>query len=166
MVDKEMLTAMEDLLDRKLDEKLDEKLDQKFDEKLKPINDKLEKLDKRTSNLEISMKKLDERTSNLEVSMKKLDERTSNLEVSMKKLDECTSNLETSVEKLEAGMTYVKVVQLENNVIPRLSTIEGCYLDTYKRYIEKTDQIDRIDLDISVLKQVVASHSERLKKAQ
>ena len=152
MVDKEMLTAMEDLLDRKLDEKLDEKLDQKFDEKLKPINDKLEKLDKRTSNLEISMKKLDERTSNLEVSMKKLDE--------------CTSNLETSVEKLEAGMTYVKVVQLENNVIPRLSTIEGCYLDTYKRYIEKTDQIDRIDLDISVLKQVVAGHSEQLKKAQ
>lgn len=152
MVDKEMLTAMEDLLDRKLDEKLDEKLDQKFDEKLKPINDKLEKLDKRTSNLEISMKKLDERTSNLEVSMKKLDE--------------CTSNLETSVEKLEAGMTYVKVVQLENNVIPRLSTIEGCYLGTYKRYIEKADQIDRMDLDISVLKQVVAGHSEQLKKAQ
>ncbi len=117
MVDKEMLVAMEDLLDRKLDEKLDEKLDQKFDEKLKPINDKLEKLDKRTS-------------------------------------------------KLEVDMTYVKVDLLENNVIPRLSTIEGCYLDTYKRYIEKTDQIDRIDLDISVLKQVVASHSERLKKAQ
>ena len=152
LLDRKMLTAMEDLLDRKLDEKLDEKLDQKFDEKLKPINDKLEKLDKRTSNLEISMKKLDERTSNLEVSMKKLDE--------------CTSNLETSVEKLEAGMTYVKVVQLENNVIPRLSTIEGCYLGTYKRYIEKADQIDRMDLDISVLKQVVAGHSEQLKKAQ
>ncbi len=131
LLDRKMLTAMEDLLDRKLDEKLDEKLDQKFDEKLKPINEKLEKLDKRTSNLEVSMKKLDERTS-----------------------------------KLETDITYVKVVQLENNVIPRLSTIEGCYLGTYKRYIEKADQIDRMDLDISVLKQVVAGHSEQLKKAQ
>ncbi len=74
--------------------------------------------------------------------------------------------MDKRTSKLEVDMTYVKVDLLENNVIPRLSTIEGCYLDTYKRYIEKTDQIDRIDLDISVLKQVVASHSERLKKAQ
>ena len=74
MVDREMLAAIEDLLDRKLEEKLEEKLDkkleeklnkkldQKFDEKLKPINIKLD-------NLEISVKKLDERTSRLEASV-------------------------------------------------------------------------------------------------
>ncbi len=137
LLDRKMLTAMEDLLDRKLDEKLDEKLDQKFDEKLKPINDKLEKLDGRVTNLETSMKDLQE-------GMEKLDKRTS---------------------KLEADMTYVKVDLLENNVIPRLNTIEKCYVDTSKRYLERTDQIDRIDLDVSVLKQVVTRHSEQLKRA-
>ncbi len=143
MVDREMLAAIEDLLDRKLEEKLEEKLhkkleeklnkklDQKFDEKLKPINIKLD-----------------------------------NLEISVKKLDERTSRLEASVEKLEDDMTYVKVVQLENNVIPRLSTIEKCYIDTSDRYLERAEQIDRMDMDISVLKQVVISHSEQLKKVQ
>lgn len=117
MVDKEMLAAMEDLLDRKLDEKLDEKLDKKLDEKLEPIYSLLDRLDKRTS-------------------------------------------------KLEADMTYVKVVQLENNVIPRLNTIEKCYVDTSKRYLEQTEQMDRMNMDINILKQVVTNHSEQLKKAQ
>ncbi len=81
MVDREMLSAIEELLDRKLEEKLDQKLDQKFDEKLQPIYARL--------------------------------------------------------DRLEADMQYVKVVQLENNVIPRLTAIESCYLDTYHRYLER-----------------------------
>lgn len=56
MVDREMLAAMEDLLDRKLEEKLDKKLDQKFGEKLKPINQKLDRLDGRVLRLETSVK--------------------------------------------------------------------------------------------------------------
>ncbi len=156
MVDKEMLAAMEDLLDRKLEEKLDkkldEKLDEKFDQKLKPINMKLD-------NLETTVKKLDERASRLEISVE-------NLKDGMEKLSERTSRLETSVEKLEEHMTYVKVVQLENNVIPRLNTIEKCYVDASKRYLERTEQMDRMDVDISILKQTVTSHSEQLKKAQ
>ena len=152
MVDKEMLAAMEDLLDRKLEEKLDKKLDQKFGEKLKPINQKLDRLDGRVLRLETSVKKLDERTSRLEISVE-------NLKDGMEKLDERTS-------KLEADMTYVKVVQLENNVIPRLNTIEKCYIDTSKRYLERTEQIDRMDVDISILKQVFTNHSDQLKKAQ
>lgn len=158
MVDKEMLAAMEELLDRKLDEKLDEKLE--------PINQELDKLDSRVSRLETSVE-------NLKDGMQKLDERTSRLETSvenlkdgMEKLSERTSRLETSVENLEKDMTYVKVVQLENNVIPRLNTIERCYIDTSKRYLERTEQMERMDVDISILKQVVANHSEQLKKAQ
>lgn len=145
MVDKEMLVAMEELLDRKLDEKLDEKLEQKFDEKLKPINQKLDRLDGRVSRLETSVE---------------------NLKDGMKELGERTFRLETSVEKLEADMTYVKVVQLENNVIPRLNTIEKCYIDTSERYLQRTEQMERMDVDINILKQVVANHSEQLKKAQ
>lgn len=120
MVDKEMLAAMEELLDRKLDEKLD----QKFNENLKPVNSRLDRLER-------SVEKLDERTT-----------------------------------KLETDITCIKVVQLENNVIPRLNTIENCYVDTSKRYLERMEQIDRMESDISVLKQIVKSHSEKLKKAQ
>ena len=162
MVDKEMLTAMEELLERKLDEKLD----QKFDENLKPVNIKLDRL-------ETSVKKLDERTTSLETSVikletsvEKLGERTTGLEMSVSRLETSVEKLDERTAKLETDMNFIKVVQLENNVIPRLNTIEKCYLDTSKRYLERTEQIDRMDSDISILKQIVTNHSEKLKKAQ
>ncbi len=59
-------------------------------------------------------------------------------------------------------MKYVKVVQLENNVIPRLNTIETYYLDTSKRYMEKAEQIDTMAADIKVIQSVLMDHSQRL----
>lgn len=113
MVDREMLSAISELLD----EKLEEKLDQKLDQKLRPIYDRLDSLDAR-------------------------------------------------VGRLENDMHYVKVVQLENNVIPRLNTIESCYLDTSERYLERTEQMDDMAADIVVLKNVVSEHSEILQRMQ
>ena len=148
MVDREMLVAMEELLDRKLDEKLN----QKFSENLKPINDRLDRL-------ETSVQKLDERTSGLEAGIEELGKQVSKLDDQMGKLD-------GRVAQLEVDMTYVKVVQLENNVIRRLNTIEKFYIDTSTRYMERTEQIDRMNSDISILKCVVTKHSELLRKAQ
>ena len=112
MVDKEMLSAISELLDQKLEEKLDqkleEKLEQKFDQKLAPIYARL--------------------------------------------------------DKVESELTYVRVVQLENTVIPRLNKIEKCYLDTSKRYLDSTEHIEEMSADIDVLKQTVENHSNMLNK--
>ena len=101
MVDKEMLSAMSDLLD----------------EKLHPVYDRLD-------------------------------------------------TLEQDVSGLKEDMRYVKVVQLENNVIPRLSTMEECYVDTSRRYIAHIDQIEFMDGDVIWLKNVVSNHSEQLRRLQ
>ena len=169
MVDREMLAAMGELLDRKLDEKLD----QKFSENLKSINGKLdrleksvEKLDARTSRLEEGMERLEERTSKLEERTSRLEEGVESLGRQTAKLAEKVEKLDKRTSKLEADMTYIKVVQLENGVIPRLDTIEKCYLDTSRRYMERTDQMDNMESEISILKLVVKSHSELLQKAQ
>lgn len=66
------------------------------------------------------------------------------------------------LDKLESDMKYVRVVQLENGVIPRLNTIEQYYLETSQRYIDKTNQIDRMELYIGALKTTVENHSVRL----
>lgn len=160
MVDREMLAAMEELLDRKLDEKLD----QKFSENLKPIIIRLDRLEVKVEKLDERVSRLEERVSRLEARVEKLDEHVSGL-------DERTSRLEAKVEKLdgqmdhlEKDMAFIKVVQLENNVIRRLGTIEKYYIDTSARYVERTEQIDRMDSDISILKCVVTNHSEQLKK--
>lgn len=125
MVDREMLSAMSDLLEEKLeqkleeklDRKLDEKLDRKFDEKLRPVYNRLESLDEK-------------------------------------------------VGKLETDMRYVRVVQLENGVMPRLNTIESCYLDSSKRYLERTEQIDSMADDIALLKNAVSNQSGILQQLQ
>lgn len=120
MVDKEMLSAISELLEEKLDQKLEEKLDQKLEEKLE----------------------------------QKLDE----------KLDQKLQPVYDRLDKLDSDMKYVRVVQLENNVIPRLNTIEACYVDTAKRYVERTEQMDAMRADIKVLQSVVLDHSQKLSR--
>lgn len=86
-------------------------------------------------------------------------------------LDEKLEGLKTDVEglkedvgDLKSQMKHVRVVLLENNVIPRLDTVEKCYLDTFQRYKERTEQFDQMSEDIDVLKSVVSDHSENWKK--
>lgn len=139
MVDREMLSAIEELLEEKLEQKLEEKLDRKLEEKL---DQKLEeKLDLR----------LDQKFEKLE---EKLD----------RKFDEKLQPIYERLDDLEADMKYVKVVQLENNIIPRLNTIEACYMDTSRRYMESTEQISAMKADIEVLKSVVSEHSQKLSR--
>lgn len=139
MVDREMLSAIEELLEEKLEQKLDEKLEQKLEEKLdQKLNQKFEKLEE----------KLDQ----------KFDEKLD------RKFDEKLQPIYERLDNLEADMKYVKVVQLENNIIPRLNTIEACYMDTSRRYMESTEQISTMKADIEVLKSVVSEHSQKLSR--
>ena len=52
----------------------------------------------------------------------------------------------------------------ENDILPRLTTIESCYTSTYNRYNSYADKMDAAFTDISNLKIVVSEHSERLQK--
>lgn len=51
------------------------------------------------------------------------------------------------IEPLKKELHTVRVDLLENNVIPRLSTIENCYLSTYNRYSSGADQLEAIQAD-------------------
>lgn len=95
-----------------------------------------------------------------------LDEKLEGLITDIAGLKKDVSVLKKDVSVLKKDMHYVKIVQLENNVIPRLSTIESCYLDTFQRYKERTEQFDQMTEDIGVLKSVVSDHSENWKEFQ
>ena len=60
----------------------------------------------------------------------------------------------------------VKNIELtqENIILPRLNTIESCYTATYSRYKDHVDTYESMKEDISILKKVVAEHSEKLQK--
>ena len=80
------------------------------------------------------------------------------------KEEQLENNMIPRLDKLEVDMKVVRVTQLETKIIPQLNNIESCYLDTFQRYREKTDQIDDMSSDIAVLKSVVSNHSMRLNK--
>lgn len=89
-------------------------------------------------------------------------DRLDHLESKMGNLELKMDSLESRMDHLESDM---KVVLLENEIIPQLHTITECYMDVSKRYIEKADQVDAMSENITVLQSVVANHSERLNRA-
>ena len=72
--------------------------------------------------------------------------------------------LDARLKPMENRLKRIEIDLLENNVIPRLNTIESCYTDTYNRYKDYVEKMDAAFSDIELLKKVVASHSEKLKK--
>lgn len=80
------------------------------------------------------------------------------------KFDQRLAPIYARLDKVESGLTYVRVVQLENTVIPRLNTIEQSYLDTSKRYLESTEHIEEMRSNIGVLEHTVEKHSDKLNK--
>ncbi len=108
------------------------------------------------SSLEASVSRLDERMSSLEASVSRLDERTSNLEASVKEIENRTLELELDVKE-------IKVKYLENNILPRLNTIEAYYTGTLKMYRNKAELIDKMGMDVSNLNITVENHSKVLR---
>lgn len=74
-----------------------------------------------------------------------------------KKLDARLNPIENRIKRIEIDL-------LENNVIPRLSTIESCYTSTFDKYKESVEDYEAIKQDISIMKKVITEHSEKLQR--
>jgi len=74
------------------------------------------------------------------------------------------TKLDARLQPIENRLKRIESDLLENNVIPRLQTIESCYTDTYNRYKDYADKMEAAFADIELLKKVVTEHSEKLQK--
>ena len=79
------------------------------------------------------------------------------------KIDALENRLDTLDDRLSGEIQKINLT-LENIVIPRISHIEQCYLDTSERYIIETGRINGLTTDVQVLKSVVQDHSRQLQK--
>ena len=111
-----------------------------FDTKLEPIHDDIRELKQ-----DMVLVKKDVVALKQDVAVLKQDM------VSVKK----------DVAALKQDMVLVKLNQ-ETIILPRLGTIESCYLDTYHRYANGIQQIDQLQQDVDILKDTVAQHSKKL----
>ncbi len=69
-------------------------------------------------------------------------------------------------KKLKPVNDRLKKIELtqENDILPRLQNIEACYTSTYRRYQIGVEQIEAMQADIEVMKNVIREHSEKLQK--
>ena len=72
-------------------------------------------------------------------------------------------NLHARLDSLEKEVKKNSLI-LENEVLPRLQTIEQCYVESSRIFMQKSEQIDRIQSDTDVMKIVIQEHSESLEK--
>ena len=69
--------------------------------------------------------------------------------------------LDTKLKSLENRTKNIELL-LENNVIPRINTIESCYTSTYRRYANGINQVEALQADMDIVNKVVTEHSEKL----
>lgn len=81
-------------------------------------------------------------------------------------LDPIREEIQDMKEDIQEVKNRVKRIELtqENKIMPRLNTIESCYTSTYDRYKDNVETYESMKQDVSILKRVVAEHSEKLQK--
>lgn len=67
------------------------------------------------------------------------------------------------IQEIKTRLKNIELVQ-ENKILPRLEEIESCYTSTYDRYKDNVETYETMKQDISIIKKVVAEHSEKLQK--
>jgi len=109
---------------------------------------------------------LDGRMDKLDDRMDKLDGRMDKLQGRMDKLQGRMDKLQGQVDELQGDVKFIKVEMLENGIIPRLKTIEACFLDASNRYIKNSDLFAQKIEHIDTIDQVVTDHSKQICELQ
>lgn len=63
--------------------------------------------------------------------------------------------IKRDMKDVKQRVTNLEVTQ-ETEIIPRLKEIESCYLDTYKRYQDGSEDIDSLKTDVTMIKRFLA----------
>ena len=96
--------------------------------------------------------------------IKGVEERLDRVEGRLDGVEGSLDRVEGRLDNLENEVRVIRVDILENNVIPRLNTIEQCYLDTSKRYLEKSEKFEAAITDIEVMKLAIQKNSEDIEE--
>ena len=109
---------------------------------------------------------LENRMDGLENRMDGLENKMDRLENKMDRLENRVSGLENRVSDLEQDMRAVKVVILENTVLPVLFDLQSCYKDTYERYRNGAEKFECEFDHIDTMDKTIKKHSKQIHALQ
>ena len=159
--------SMNDELQMVVNTILDEmgQMENRFNTAVNMVVDEMGQMEDRINKrMDEKFQKVDEKFQRIDKQFQKVDERFQRIDEKFQRVDERLERLETRMESTEGRLMKIEVDLLENNVIPRLNTIEECYLSTCNRYLASSERMDGAFTDIDLLKRVVSDHSEKLQR--
>ena len=71
--------------------------------------------------------------------------------------------IKEDIQEIKTRVKKIEITQ-ENEILPRLNTIESCYTSTFDRYKDSVEDYEAIKQDISIMKKVITEHSEKLQR--
>ena len=126
MLTNEDLIAIESIMDRRFN-RVEERLD-RMEEKYDQIEGKFDRMEGKFDRIDEKFAQMDQ----------KIDREIKESELRMSQM------MDRKLEPLQKEIHMIRVDLLENNVIPRLNTIEQCYLSTYNRYAVNADKMEHL----------------------
>lgn len=78
-------------------------------------------------------------------------------------ISEMIDPLREDIREIKSRVKNIELTQ-ETKILPRLNTIESCYTSTFDRYKDSVEDYEAMKQDISIMKKVIAEHSEKLQK--
>lgn len=100
----------------------------------------------------------------LDKKLKPIDRRLNEYSKKLEVVDERLKKIELRQENDILPRLQKIELRQENDILPRLQNIEACYTSTYDRYRAGVEQIDTMQSDINIMKNVMREHSEKLRK--
>ncbi len=146
MTDNELLLAISNMMDAKLE----------------PVNNEIQGIKGELQGIKGEIRDLKEDVQVLKEDVQVLKEDVQVLKEDVQVLKEDVQVLKEDVADLKIRVKKIELTQ-ETQILPQLNTIQECYISTYNRYKTSVDDYEEMKLDISVLKNVVAQHSEKLR---
>lgn len=132
-------------------------------EKVVSVETQIGSLDTQIHLLQAQIESLETRMKSLETRMDSLEARMDSLEARMDSLETRVDSLETRMDSLEKEVRRNSML-IENEILPRLQTIEKLYVDSSNIFMTRSMQIEQLQDDVDVLKIVVEDHSCKLEK--
>ena len=131
-----------------------------MDKKLKPIETRFDQMQEQMDlRFNLMQGQMDTRFAEMQGTM---DSRFAEMQGIMDtRLAEMQGTMDLRFDQMQNRLDHMNLL-MENDVLPRLQNIESCYVDTYRRYVVKMEEMDSLKLDMDVVKDVLKEHSGKL----
>ena len=165
MTDRELLSAISDMMDQKLKREL-----QPVKTDIRELKTDVKELRSDVTELQSDVKELRSDVTELQSDVKELRSDVTELQSDVKELRSDVTQLQSNMTELQSDATKLQEnvhgihLYLENEVDYKISLLAENYVPAAKRFEQSASRIDAVEEDVGILKTVVTQHSKMLQQ--